>query len=391
MRSLYAQFFLLFGSFAAVQPYIALFFKERGLNEEQIGYALGMSGWAIMLSPAVVTLIADTKVSPSRLLAGLSVLSATAVTAMMMSESYWMLVGCYFAMTLCTTAMMPLLDGVTFGVQRLQRENGEEALEYSRVRVWGTFGYVGILAFLFFPIRMTGDISLPIWAGALCYCIFFVNTLFLPERGKRELEKRAKGLPTGDAVRALFGRKTALFSLAMFLLLCASAAYHTMYPVYLVEDLGLPRHWVGIVILSGALVEVFCILGLTRLEKRWGLRVVMLSCVGLTVLRFVLMYAFPVLLVAVGAQVFHGAMICAMMVIPPNFVNGLASESNRNSIQGVYTMLVIGSSRFVGTAVSGHVAGVDQRLVYAFCAGLAVVAFALLWKGFRPEEGCGGG
>ncbi len=386
MRSLNAQFFLLFGSFAAVQPYIALLFKERGLNEEQIGYAIGISGWAIMLSPAVVTLIADTRVLPSRLLAGLSVLTASSVVAMLMSSGYWMLTGCYFALTLCVTAMMPLLDGVTFGIQKLQKERGETPLEYSKVRVWGTFGYVGILALLFFPIRMTGDVSLSIWAGVACYCILFVNTWILPQRGKRELVKRSKGLPTGDAVKALFGRRTFLFSFSMFLLLCASAAYHTMYPVYLVEDLGLARHWLGIVIMSGALIEVFCILGLTRLEKRWGLRSVMLAGVALTVLRFGLMYAFPVLWVAVGAQVFHGAMICSMMVIPPNFVNGLASESNRNSIQGVYTMLVIGSSRFVGTALSGHVAAFDQRSVYLLCTGLAAVAFALLWKGFLSGE-----
>lgn len=385
MRPLNAQFFLLFGSFAAVQPYIALLFKERGLDEEQIGYALGISGWAIMLSPAVVTLIADTRVSPSRLLAGLSVLAASAVAAMLMSASFWALTACYFAMTLCVTAMMPLLDGVTFGIQRQQRERGEVPLEYSRVRVWGTYGYVGILALLFFPIRWTGEVSLPIWAGVACYSILFVNTWFLPQRGKRELAKRSKGLPTGEAVRALFRPRTVLFSLAMFLLLCASAAYHTMYPVFLVEDLGLARHWLGVVILAGAVIEVACILGLSRLEKRWGLRAVMLGCVALTVLRFGLMYGFPVLWVAVGTQVFHGAMICAMMVIPPNVVNGLASESNRNSIQGVYTMLVIGSSRFVGTALSGHVAGVDQRLIYAMGAGLAVAAFVLLWKGFGKE------
>ncbi|MDQ8196523.1 MFS transporter [Pelagicoccus enzymogenes] len=385
MRSLNAQFFLLFGSFAAVQPYIALLFKERGLHEEQIGYALGISGWAIMLSPALVTLIADTRVSPGRLLAGLSLLTAGTVVAMLLSTSYWMLAACYFAMTLCVTAMMPLLDGVTFGIQKLQRELGERPLEYSQVRVWGTYGYVGILALLFFPIRMTGDVSLPIWAGVFCFGILFVNTWFLPQRGTRELAKRSKGLPTGEALKALFSKRSASFTVAMFLLLCASAGYHTMYPVFLVEDLGLARHWLGIVILSGALIEVFCILALTRLEKRWGLRAVMLGGVAFTVVRFSLMYAFPVLWVAIGAQVFHGAMICSMMVIPPNVVNGLANESNRNSIQGVYTMLVVGSSRFVGTAISGHVAGVDQRLIYLMCAGLAVAAFALLWKGFRPQ------
>lgn len=67
-----------------MQPYVALLFKNRGLNEEQIGYALGMSGWAIMLSLAVITLIADARVSPSRLLAGLTVLAAGSVLALVL-------------------------------------------------------------------------------------------------------------------------------------------------------------------------------------------------------------------------------------------------------------------------------------------------------------------
>lgn len=386
MRSLNAQFFLLFGSFAATQPYIALLFKDRGMGAQQIGYAVGISGWAIMLSPALVTLVADTRVSPARLLALLSLLAACGTAVLVMSTSYWMLLGSYFATTLCMTAMMPLLDGITFGTQRLQREQGLVPLEYSRIRVWGTYGYIGLLALLFYPIRSTGEVSWAIWMGFLCFCISFGTSWLLPHRGKREFAKRSKGLPTGEAVKALFGGKMVVFSVAMFLLLCASSAYHTMYPVFLAEDLGLPRHWVGIVILSGALVEVACILALTRLQRRWGVRTLMLGGVALTVARFGLMFAFPNVWMAVGAQVFHGAMICAMMVIPPSFVNGLSTESNRNSIQGVYTMLVIGTSRFVGTALSGHVAAVDQRLVYLLCATLALAAFGLLWKGFWPKK-----
>ncbi|EDY81623.1 transporter, major facilitator family [Verrucomicrobiia bacterium DG1235] len=385
MRSLKAQFFLLFGSFAAVQPFVALLFKERGLDEEQIGYAMGMSGWAIMLSPALITLIADTRMQPRRLMAALCLGTSAALVALLLSESYWLLMAFFFLYSLAVTAMIPLQDGIAFGYQRSQRECGVPETHYNKVRVWGTFGYTGLLLLLFYPMKRIGDVSLAVWFGVACFGLLFLNTFSMPDRGRRETAKRAQGLPTGDAVRALFGRETVVFSLAMFLLLACSAAYHTMYPVYLADDLGLAKHWIGIVIMSGALIEVFFILGLTRMELRWGLRVVMLGAVALTLLRFGLMYAFPNLLVAIGTQVFHGAMICAMMVIPPTYINGLATESNRNSIQGVYTMLVVGTSRFVGTALSGHVAAVDQRLVHLLCAGLTLGALVLMWFGFRPK------
>lgn len=385
MRPLNFQFFLLFGSFAAVQPYLALLFKERGLNEGQIGYAMGMSGWAIMLSPALITFVADTKVSPRRLVSFLCVASAGALVALAAADSYWLLMAFYFLYSLVVTAMVPLQDGVVFGYQKMQEEEGKPPVSYAKVRVWGTYGYISILALLFFPLKWYAQVELPIYFAIGCFGFLLLNSFALPDRGRRETAKRAQGLPTGDALNALFRGGAVWFSLGMFLLLACSAAYHTMYPIFLTDELGLEKHWVGIVIISGALVEIFFILGLARFERKWGLRNVMLVCVFLTVIRFGLMYAVPNLIVAIGTQIFHGPMICAMMVIPPTFANSLATESNRNSIQGVYTMLIVGTSRFAGTAMSGHVAALDQRFVHLACAGMALGSFALLWKGFRPK------
>lgn len=386
MRSLNLQFFLLFGSFAAVQPFVALLFKERGLSEEQIGYAMGMSGWAIMLSPALVTLIADTKMQPRRLMSLLCVCSAGSLIALLSSGSYWLMMIWFFMYSLVVTAIIPMQDGIMFGFQKMQIEQGKPGPHYNSVRVWGTYGYMAVLLMLFFPVKHYGNIGLSIYFGVACFLFLLLNSFLLPERGRRETAKRAQALPTGDAVKALFGRRTALFSIGMFLLLACSAAYHTMYPVYLSDELGLQKHWVSIVVMSGALIEVYFIRSLNRFELKWGLRVVMLSGVFLSVVRFGLMYAIPNLIVAIGMQVLHGAMICSMMVIPPTFLNSLASESNRNSIQGVYTMLVVGTSRYVGTVLSGYLAAVDHRLLNLSCAGLCVGAFAFLWAGFRPEK-----
>lgn len=386
MRSLKVQFFLLFGSFASVQPYIALLFKERGLSEEEIGYSMGMAGWAIMLSPALITLIADTKMQPRHLMGVLAVLTGVSLGALLLAPSFWILTAFYFAYSLVVTAMIPLQDGITFGYQRMQREIGEEEVHYNQVRVWGTIGYMALLLLLFYPLKWSDSVNLAVVFGMGCFVAMFLNAFGLPARGKREVGKRAQGLPTGVALKALFGGRMLWFSLGMFLLLAASAAYHTMYPVFLKEDLGLAKQWVGIVIMCGALGEVFFILNLSRWEARWGVRTVMLAGVVLTGIRFGLMFVFPNLPVAIGTQLLHGPMICAMMVIPPTFINRLADETNRNSIQGVYTMLVIGGSRFVGTALSGHVAAVDQRWVYLLCAGLTVGALGMLWKGLGGEK-----
>jgi len=49
-------------------------------------------------------------------------------------------------------------------------------------------------------------------------------------------------------------------------------------------------------------------------------------------------------------------------------------------------MLIIGTSRFAGTALSGHVAAIDQRYVNLVCLVFAASALILLGAGFRPVE-----
>ncbi len=383
MGSLKLQFFLLYGSFAAVQPYLALLLIGRGMEPEEVGYTMGVSGWALMLSPALATLAADMRAQPRRLVTGLCAAAVLSLGALWLAEGHWALVGCFFVYSLAMAALVPLQDGVAFGYGRLLEEQGRAGLDYNEVRVWGTYGYMALLALLFYPVRHFGSVEVALVFGIGCIGALLLNSLALPERGRRETAKRA-ALPTSESLRTLFRGRTWLFSLGMFLLLMASAGYHTMYPVFLAEDIGVAPHWLGIVVMAGALGEVFYIRALSGWQRRWGMRAVMLGGIALTLLRFGLMYSFPNAWVAIGTQVLHGAMICAMMVLPPAFLNGLASESNGNSIQGVYAMAIVGTSRLVGSALSGHVAAVGQREVYLLCFALTAAAFAAMWAGLGP-------
>jgi len=386
MRSIQFQFFLSFGSFAAVQPYLPLLLRERGLGDLQLGYVMGAGGWAIMLSPILITLLADTRMQPRRLMAICYGIAGAALLALVAaSYSAWSLLASYFVYSLATTAMMPLQDGVTFGYQKAQQEAGLPITGYERARVWGTYGYIVTLVAIFLPMKLGGGLSVAMAGGLVCMALGFANSFALPDRGRRETAKRAQALPTAAALRMLFGRENLAFSVGMFLLLACSAGYHTMYPLFLTESLGLGESYVGLVIMSGALVEVVYIFWLARLQRRWGLRALMLAGVAATILRFALMYGIPNLSVAIGTQVLHGAMICAMMVIPPMYINRFADESNRHSAQGVYTVMIVGTSRFAGTALSGHVAAWGLREGFLMCALLAAAALLLLWRGFRPR------
>jgi hypothetical protein len=91
------------------------------------------------------------------------------------------------------------------------------------------------------------------------------------------------------------------------------------------------------------------------------------------------MALFPCPAVAIAVQVMHGLEVLALFVAPPVFINRLAGDEFRNSMQGVYTMSVSGLSRVIGGATAGLVIMNGELKNGLFLgAGLAFTAFLII-------------
>ena len=68
----------------------------------------------------------------------------------------------------------------------------------------------------------------------------------------------------------------------------------------------------------------------------------------------------------------------AVHVVPPVVLNHWASDSDRNSMQGFFTMVVYGFGRLVGSLLCGAIAEHSLTRVFWFSAVVAGVAWVLL-------------
>lgn len=193
-------------------------------------------------------------------------------------------------------------------------------------------------------------------------------------------------LPSAEALATLLSPKGRWFLLSLFLAFGASASYHTFFPVYLKTLVHVKESHIGLIINVGVFLEIFYILGLGRLRKRFGMRTLMIAGLCTMTLRLTLLATVPSMATALLTQIFHGLEICAVYVLPVMFLNQLASDRFRNSIQGVYTMLVVGGSRLVGGLVAGKLAQIDLLLLFGSAAFLAGAAALILACFFHPEE-----
>ena len=94
-------------------------------------------------------------------------------------------------------------------------------------------------------------------------------------------------------------------------------------------------------------------LGFGPLRRRFRLKGVLVLGIAAMVTRLTLLSQAPGLWAALAVQSLHGLEALALYVVPMIYIDRLAGDRFRSSIQGAYTMTVIACSRPLGALVAG--------------------------------------
>lgn len=384
VRAIKGQFFFAFAVMGSLLPYLPVYLADRGLSDPQIGWVLGVGGLAILLTPALMTLLADAHLENRTLLAGAFALAGLALLWLLAARGFWFILAAYGLVALAIAPLSPLQDGVYF-----RRQQRGPTPNYHRVRVYGTVGFIvpSLLLYVWLSYDVGTGVTL---LAAIITCILgTLNALRLPRL--RIPPAAAPGprtrLPTLAAARLMLRPRVLTFCLAMWLIHLAIAGYYSFYPLYLTRQIGLDTRWIGLIANLGVTVEVAFMLGFGLLVRRIGLRGLMAAGAAAMALRFALLALAPNVYVAVGTQALHGLMVLVVWVGPPIYLNARAGDAYRSSIQGLFAMLVMGSGRMIGNALAGYVAHESLLAVFACSAGLCLLAVPLLFLALRePTE-----
>ncbi|MGI8603953.1 MAG: MFS transporter [Verrucomicrobiales bacterium] len=392
MRALKAQFFLSYGILGALAPLLPVFLKDsRGLNESHIGIAMSMVSASTLLSPWLMTLLADTRIETRHILGfAYGATSVVLGALLLLPAPVPVTLGLMALYGISIVAVLPLQDGLYFSTARAHEVQGEAVAAYPSVRVWGTLGFI-LPALLLWPVvRFTGD-ARPAVAVAALFC---VASLLSSLKALRPLPNRnlplqgSTRVPTIEAFRVLVAPQTRFLCLGLVLASSASVTYHYFFPIYLTEKLGMRPEWVPLVIAVGVVFEIFYTLGFAGLQRLLGVKGLILGGLICMVLRLTLLSQFPSLSMALLVQAGHGFEIVALFVAPVILLNRLAGDDFRNSMQGAFSMM-LGSSRLVGSLVAGWAAKKDLFGAFQGAAVVGLVAtlvIAFLFKAPRSTS-----
>ena len=388
MRDVRLQYFLTFAMLGAVLPYVSVFFRRAGLTEAQVGYAWAIWSAAVMVSPVVVTMLADARVDPRRLLVLASIVSGLSLLFLGLAHDVAAILGVWAVYCLASMPIMPLQDGVHFSQQRRRRERGEPPVAYHRVRVWGTLGYIVPSVLLFGFLQLGMSLRTAVMTGAAFAALAALQAGWLADPRPRETGRAGaeadadRRLPTLAAARALLRPNLLVFTAALVLVQMAGAVHGAFYPIYLTERVGLDEKWIGQVSNLAVVIEIFFVFGCGALVARFGIKALLLLAMAATALRLGLIASTTNAWVVVGTQIFHGIFLITTGVLPQMVLDDAAEDRFRHSMQGVFVM-VGGAGRVAANLVAGPIAAWSLGGLYGIAALVCAVAAGLILVAFR--------
>ncbi len=130
---MFLQFFIWGGWFVTLGTFLS---SNLGASGGQIGMAFSTQSWGAIIAPFVIGLIADRYFNAERILAVLHLIGAVLLLQLYRAPDFSEFYPFVLAYMMIYMPTLALVNSVAF------RQMRDPALEFSRIRVWGTIGWI---------------------------------------------------------------------------------------------------------------------------------------------------------------------------------------------------------------------------------------------------------
>lgn len=336
-----AAFYLLaFAAYAAVLPFLALYYRSLGFSGGQVGLLLSLPPLVGLIASPLWTGLADAS-RRHRAVLVIAILTSTAgMAAVPWIRTFTTIFVAVVAIAVLSAPVMALVDTATLSML------GGERDRYGRVRVWGTIGW-GLAAPLVGEVLERNGLRWMFWiyAGLMVLSLLTV--------GRLRFSLSASSTPFGRGLlMVLTDRRWLLFMVAVFVTSVALAG-HTNFLSILLEGMGATKTFMGIALTLSTLSELpvmFVSPWLLRRFKPHGLLSLAMAASGLRALLYFLAGGPEVIL---GIQVLHGLTFPALWIAGVTYAAENAPPGLGATAQAFFGSVLMGLGASAGSLISG--------------------------------------
>ncbi len=335
----YLVYFSTLGSFL---PYWGVYLDSIGFYPWQIGQLMAALVGTKIIAPILWGWLADRSGKAMRIIRVASLIAALAFTLVFLWSDFIKLLAVTLVFSFFWNATLPQFEAVTLC------HLGNSAHDYSRIRIWGSIGFV-ISVVLVGILVDTHTVSiLPVLICMFMFGIWFTS-LIVPECNRSQDES-----DPGNIFTTLKQPAVLVFLLVVCLAQAAHGAYYVFYSIYL-EDNGYSSTETGLLWALGVVAEIFLFFYIHRFLKIISLRHLLMCSISLGILRWSLIgCCINSSGLVILAQLLHAATFGSTHIAAIHIVHRSFPAAHRGKGQAIYSGVSFGLGGMIGSYTSGE-------------------------------------
>ncbi len=370
LRAIAAYFFVYYGFIGVFSPYWGPYLRELGVPMALIGLMVSLPQVNRIYAPALWGWCADhfghrrtiLRIAGMGSFAGIAVLLVT-------QDVRWLFVAIFTA-SFFWSAAIPQVEATAISL--LKGDSGG----YSRLRVWGSIGFMVATLVGGYLIEDFGLFTMPyLVVGVMAGVATLV--WWVPEADAPRVPEQAVGgvfrILNHPQVRTLFG--------ACFMIGAAHGLLHGFYSIHL-EEHGVAKSTLGWLWALGVLAEIVLFWYMPQITARFSQKALYLFAMGVAVVRYqMIAWGTGWIEVLIVAQLLHAFTFGVHHAVSIGYVHRLFGREHQTQGQALYIVFTYG---FGGTLASLLAGFFWSRLggngLFALASLASLLAFLLCWK-----------
>jgi MFS transporter, PPP family, 3-phenylpropionic acid transporter len=335
----YFVYYFFVGAFV---PYWGLYLKSEQFSAADIGILMSLFQISRIFAPNFWGWLADHTGKRAQWIQLTAFLGLCGFTAVFWAHGFYWLFFVMAALSLFTSSTLPLAESLTLA--HLATTNGH----YSRIRMWGSLGFIVASVTLGFLIDFAGIKSL-LWFLLIVQMILLIlsHTLPDPKVVAHEHDQFSiwQVIKQPNVIALLVGCS---------LMVTAHGVLYNFYSIYL-SDHGYSKGLIGLLWSVGVICEIGIFMLMPKIMQHYSLKTILLISLALAVIRFSLIgFAIDNIGLLILAQSLHaatfGSFHAASVEVITQFFNGRHQAKG----QAIYNSVAYGIGGTVGGVAGGY-------------------------------------
>ena len=342
-------------------PYWGLYLQDLKFNAVEIGALLALFHFSRIIAPNFWGWLADHTGQRAKWIRLSSFLGVLGFFSVFWADSFYLMFFTMMAMSIFTSSTLPLAESLTLSHLSASKENNT----YSRIRLWGSVGFIVAAFFLGYLIDLL-SIKTLVWALLLAQLTIFILTFYIPEKKEQVIYPVKRSI-----LKVIKNREVIAMLLGSGLMVSSHGLLYNFYSIFLTDN-SYSSFTIGALWSIGVISEIFIFLLMPKILTKINLKKILLISLALAILRFFLIGNFVNnIYIIVIAQILHAATFGSFHVASIQIIEYFFNKDHHARGQSIYNSITYG----VGGAIGGMGGGL---MINAYGASHTFMLSALL-------------